>query len=106
MAPDQTANILAEPNKIDKLTLRNRIVMDPMAASAPTKDGGPSEQTLAFFEARAGRRGHDYDGRCSVEPAHLRPVPFSTDPANRFGCLYSGFRQDCHGCACAWVSRG
>lgn len=47
------ANILATPFKLGQLNLKNRMVMGPMAANAPRPDGGPSEQTIAFFEARA-----------------------------------------------------
>lgn len=47
------ANILATPFKLGQLNLKNRMVMGPMAANAPRPDGGPSDQTIAFFEARA-----------------------------------------------------
>jgi dimethylglycine catabolism A len=47
------ADILATPFRLGTLTLANRLVMGPMAANAPRADGGPSEQTIAFFEARA-----------------------------------------------------
>ena len=53
MTEPQTANILSTPVKIGNLTVANRMVMGPMAANAPRPDGGPSEQTIAFFEARA-----------------------------------------------------
>lgn len=53
MDPDQRDNILATPFKLNRLTLANRMVMGPMAANAPRDDGGPSEQTIAFFEERA-----------------------------------------------------
>lgn len=53
MAPNQVASVFSEPIRIGKLTLKNRIVMGPMAANAPDRDGRPSEQTIAFFEARA-----------------------------------------------------
>lgn len=53
MTPDQIADILWTPTTINNLTLANRMVMGPMAANAPNKDGSPSEQTIAFFEARA-----------------------------------------------------
>jgi dimethylglycine catabolism A len=49
----QAENILSSPVKIGSLTLKNRMVMAPMAVHAPQPDGRPSEQTLAFFEARA-----------------------------------------------------
>lgn len=53
MTPNQVASVFSEPIRIGKLTLKNRIVMGPMAANAPDPDGRPSEQTIAFFEARA-----------------------------------------------------
>lgn len=53
MEPNQPENILATPFRLNGLTLANRVVMGPMAANAPRADGGPSEQTIAFFEARA-----------------------------------------------------
>jgi 2,4-dienoyl-CoA reductase (NADPH2) len=49
----QAEYILATPIQIGNRTLANRIVMGPMAAHAARPDGGPSEQTIAFFEARA-----------------------------------------------------
>lgn len=53
MTESQTVNILSTPLKLGHLNLANRMVMGPMAANAPRPDGGPSEQTIAFFEARA-----------------------------------------------------
>lgn len=50
----KVAEILGRPIKIGSLTLANRMVMSPMAlAHAPDKEGAPTEQTLAFYEARA-----------------------------------------------------
>jgi 2,4-dienoyl-CoA reductase (NADPH2) len=53
MTPRQIADVLSQPLKVGALTLRNRLVMGPMAATAPRQDGAPSDQTTAFFEARA-----------------------------------------------------
>lgn len=53
MTPPQIANVLGQPLQVGAATLRNRLVMGPMAANAPQQDGSPSEQTIAFFEARA-----------------------------------------------------
>lgn len=53
MTPVQPENVLATPIILGQLTLANRMVMGPMAANAPREDGAPSEQTMAFFEARA-----------------------------------------------------
>ncbi|MFV0643587.1 MAG: NADH:flavin oxidoreductase [Sphingomonadaceae bacterium] len=53
MTPARIAELFSQPLTINKLILANRVVMGPMAANAPTKAGGPSEQTIAFYEARA-----------------------------------------------------
>lgn len=39
--------------KIGKLTLKNRLVMSPMGIGLAELDGSPSEDMLAFYEARA-----------------------------------------------------
>lgn len=44
---------LFEPISINGMVVPNRIVMGPMAANGPTSEGTPSDQTVAFFEARA-----------------------------------------------------
>lgn len=49
---EQTAPLF-EPMRINKLEIANRIVMGPMAAAAPDRNGAPSAQTIAFFERRA-----------------------------------------------------
>ncbi|MEZ5926874.1 MAG: NADH:flavin oxidoreductase [Parvularculaceae bacterium] len=53
MDPERIAALFSKPLTINKLGLANRVVMGPMAANAPTKAGGPSDQTIAFYEARA-----------------------------------------------------
>lgn len=53
MTAGEASQILSQPITINKLTLKNRIVMGPMAATGAHKGGRPSEQTVAFFEARA-----------------------------------------------------
>jgi 2,4-dienoyl-CoA reductase-like NADH-dependent reductase (Old Yellow Enzyme family) len=53
LTPQQIGKVLSAPIRINKLTLRNRLVMGPMSVHAPTDEGRPSEQTIAFFEARA-----------------------------------------------------
>lgn len=53
MEVEPAENILTTPFKLNQATLANRMVMGPMAANSPRADGGPSEQTIAFFEARA-----------------------------------------------------
>ena len=49
----QSLQPLFEPITINKMVVNNRIVMGPMAANSPAEDGTPSDQTVAFFEARA-----------------------------------------------------
>ena len=49
----EVGEVLAQPITINGHRLRNRVVMGPMAANAPTAEGGPSEQTIAFYAARA-----------------------------------------------------
>jgi 2,4-dienoyl-CoA reductase (NADPH2) len=44
---------LFEPLAINRMVVPNRIVMGPMAAHGGAADGTPSDQTVAFFEARA-----------------------------------------------------
>jgi 2,4-dienoyl-CoA reductase-like NADH-dependent reductase (Old Yellow Enzyme family) len=44
---------LFEPITINKTKLKNRIVMGPMGLSVPTAEGAPSDQAIAFYEARA-----------------------------------------------------
>jgi 2,4-dienoyl-CoA reductase (NADPH2) len=53
LTPTRIAEVLSQPIQINRLTIKNRLVMGPMAASAPTDEGRPSAQTVAFFEARA-----------------------------------------------------
>src|SRR5205809_6877365 len=50
-APDVSA--LSRPLKLNHLTLRNRMVMGPMAVTAPDREGRVTDQTVAFFETRA-----------------------------------------------------
>ncbi|MCG2621980.1 NADH:flavin oxidoreductase [Arthrobacter sp. I2-34] len=47
------AEVLSSPWKIYGLTIKNRFVLSPMAVLQPTKDGHPSDQTIAFLTARA-----------------------------------------------------
>ncbi|OBJ85700.1 NADH:flavin oxidoreductase [Mycobacterium sp. 1245852.3] len=53
MLDDGLAEILFAPLTINEVTLKNRIVMSPMAALEPGADFGPSEQTIAFLRERA-----------------------------------------------------
>lgn len=47
------SKVLSSSWKIDGLTIKNRFVLSPMAVLQPTKDGSPSEQTIAFLTTRA-----------------------------------------------------
>ena len=47
------SDILFEPLRLGGVELKNRLILGPMAALEPEKDGRPSSQTLAFLEARA-----------------------------------------------------
>ena len=47
------AEVLSSPWKIDGLTIKNRYVLSPMAVLQPTKNGHPSDQTIAFLTTRA-----------------------------------------------------
>ena len=50
---DITTGVLASPFTINKLLIKNRIVLGPMAVLRPTANGRPSEQTIAFLTRRA-----------------------------------------------------
>jgi 2,4-dienoyl-CoA reductase (NADPH2) len=53
MTSDTTTEVLASPLTINKLLIKNRIILGPMAVLRPTQDGRPSEQTIAFLTRRA-----------------------------------------------------
>lgn len=42
-----------EQGKIGNVTFKNRLVMSPMGTSLAEMDGSPSEDMIAFYEARA-----------------------------------------------------
>ena len=44
---------LFTPGKIGNITVKNRLVMSPMGIGLAELDGSPSEDMLAFYEARA-----------------------------------------------------
>ena len=50
---DTTTGVLASPFTINKLLIKNRIVLGPMAVLRPTANGRPSKQTIAFLTRRA-----------------------------------------------------
>jgi dimethylglycine catabolism A len=53
MPLDDAANVLSTPLNIGKLTIANRVIMAPMAANSPGADCNFSDQSIAFYEARA-----------------------------------------------------
>ena len=65
---DTTTEVLASPFTINKLLIKNRIVLSLMAVLRPTADGRPSEQTIAFLNAPSkGRRGAGHRRRLGGE---------------------------------------
>lgn len=46
-------NKLFEPGNIGKVTIKNRLVMAPMGCGLANLDGTPSEDMIAYYEARA-----------------------------------------------------
>lgn len=44
---------LFEPGKIGKVTIKNRLVMSPMGIGLANLDGTPTEEMMAYYEARA-----------------------------------------------------
>lgn len=76
---DDPADILFRPIRINGLELANRIVMSPMAVADAARDGNPSAQTLAFFEARArGGVGLIIVGGNTVTARAWDETPFKT----------------------------
>src|SRR4051794_22300828 len=53
MTTTERQDVLCQPVTVGSLSLANRMVMGPVAANAPEADGRASDQTIAFFEARA-----------------------------------------------------
>lgn len=55
MSPETTTveEVLSSPWKINGLRIKNRYVLSPMAVLQPTKEGHPSDQTIAFLTTRA-----------------------------------------------------
>lgn len=53
MSRTHVAEVLGEPLTINEVTLKNRIILSPMAVLQPTADGRPSAQSVAFLRRRA-----------------------------------------------------
>lgn len=78
MTTVNTAEVLGAPLKINQLTLKNRIILGPMAVLRPTEDGRPSEQSIAFLKRRAmGGAGAVYVGGSVATARAFRESPFS-----------------------------
>ena len=70
---------LLSPIHIGSMELRNRLVMSPMETLYSTRDGQPSDRTIAYYEARAeGGVGLITLGACTIDAEH-REVPNSID---------------------------
>ncbi|HEY4557401.1 MAG TPA: hypothetical protein VIG82_04340, partial [Enteractinococcus sp.] len=83
----QTTNtvtqVLGSSWKIDGLTIKNRFVLSPMAVLRPTKEGHPSEQSIAFLTRRAqGGAGLLITGGGTATVRGNDEAPFS--PSMRF----------------------
>lgn len=73
-----TAAVLGAPLTINKLTLKNRIILGPMAVLQPTEDGRPSDQSIAFLVRRAhGGAGAVFVGGSVATARAFRESPFS-----------------------------
>ena len=74
---------LFSPVRIGGLELRNRLVMSPMENCYASRDGLPSERSVAYFEARAkGGVGLITLGACTIDERHrevLRTIDFGRD---------------------------
>ncbi|WP_193597567.1 NADH:flavin oxidoreductase [Microbacterium sp. YJN-G] len=78
MSAATTAEVLGAPLTINKLTLKNRIILGPMAVLQPTEDGRPSEQSIAFLRRRAeGGAGAIFVGGSVATARAFRESPFS-----------------------------
>lgn len=78
MSTVTTAETLGAPLTINKLVLKNRIILGPMAVLQPTEDGRPSEQTIAFLKRRAeGGAGAVFVGGSVATARAFRESPFS-----------------------------
>lgn len=72
------AEVLGAPLKINQLTLKNRIILGPMAVLQPTEDGRPSDQSIAFLTRRAqGGAGAVFVGGSVATARAFRESPFS-----------------------------
>lgn len=92
---DTTTEVLASPFTINKLLIKNRIVLGPMAVLRPTENGCPSGQTIAFLARRAkGGAGLIIVGGSVASERVWNESPFSCGrvcvPRTRFAPLPAG----------------
>ncbi len=67
----QSFRHLLAPGRIGSMTVRNRIVMSPMETMYGTREGHPSDRTIAYFAARAaGGVGLITVGATGIDPVH------------------------------------
>lgn len=66
---------LWEPIKINKMRLRNRIMLSAMGTFTPMQDGTDSEEGIRYYEERAkGGAGLIMTGECSCQKKPHRVV--------------------------------
>ncbi|WP_054685055.1 oxidoreductase [Microbacterium sp. No. 7] len=72
------AEVLGQPLTINKLAIKNRIFLGPMAVLQPTEDGRPSDQSIAFLKRRAeGGAGAVFVGGSVATARAFRESPFA-----------------------------
>lgn len=77
MSRDQRLDPLFQPLRINGVELANRMVLGPMAVLQPLDDGRPSDQTIAFLEARAqGGVGLVIVGGAAASQAMVDEAPY------------------------------
>lgn len=78
MSAMNAAETLGKPLTINRLTIKNRIFLGPMAVLQPTEDGRPSDQSIAFLRRRAeGGVGAVFVGGSVATARAFRESPFA-----------------------------
>lgn len=80
--------------KIGNITLKNRLVMSPMGTSLAEMDGSPSEDMIAFYEARA------IGGAALIIPeiARVNDLHGGRDDASAVCFKRQTYRRSCKAC--------
>lgn len=78
--------------KIGNITLKNRLVMSPMGTSLAEMDGSPSEDMIAFYEARA------IGGAALIIPEIARVNDLHGDDASAVCFKRQTYRRSCKAC--------